>query len=104
MIDLLNNGGLFPLESEVVIAVPSLYLLQVKSMIRPDIAICAQDVGINANFGAYTGEINAAMLADTGVKWTLTGHSERRVGFGYPVKNHNRVVFHHFVIDNGTIG
>jgi triosephosphate isomerase len=24
------------------------------------------------------------MLADFGVKWTLTGHSERRVGFGYP--------------------
>ena len=23
------------------------------------------------------------MLADFGVKWTLTGHSERRVGFGY---------------------
>jgi triosephosphate isomerase len=24
------------------------------------------------------------MLADFGVKWTLTGHSERRVGFGFP--------------------
>ena len=24
------------------------------------------------------------MLKDIGVKWTLTGHSERRVGFGYP--------------------
>lgn len=24
------------------------------------------------------------MLADAGVKWTLTGHSERRVGFGFP--------------------
>lgn len=22
------------------------------------------------------------MLADSGIKWTLTGHSERRVGFG----------------------
>jgi triosephosphate isomerase (TIM) len=24
------------------------------------------------------------MLADSGIKWTLTGHSERRVGFGFP--------------------
>jgi triosephosphate isomerase len=24
------------------------------------------------------------MLADAGINWTLTGHSERRVGFGYP--------------------
>ena len=24
------------------------------------------------------------MLADSGINWTLTGHSERRVGFGFP--------------------
>lgn len=24
------------------------------------------------------------ILADSGIKWTLTGHSERRVGFGFP--------------------
>lgn len=24
------------------------------------------------------------MLIDSGINWTLTGHSERRVGFGYP--------------------
>jgi triosephosphate isomerase len=53
---------------------------------RPDISISAQDVGINAGFGAYTGEVSPAMLVDCGIQWTLTGHSERRVGFGYPVK------------------
>ena len=42
-----------------------------------------KDVGLNAN-GAYTGEISAQLLKDAGVKWTLTGHSERRVGFGIP--------------------
>jgi len=26
----------------------------------------------------------AEMLVDAGIKWTLTGHSERRVGFGFP--------------------
>jgi triosephosphate isomerase len=28
--------------------------------------------------------MSGEMLADSGIKWTLTGHSERRVGFGYP--------------------
>jgi triosephosphate isomerase len=42
-----------------------------------------KDVGLNKN-GAYTGEVSAAMLYDAGVRWTLTGHSERRVGFGFP--------------------
>ncbi len=43
-----------------------------------------QDVCIHGTPGAYTGEISAALLADAGIKWTLTGHSERRVGFGFP--------------------
>lgn len=30
-----------------------------------------------------TGDI----LADSGIKWALTGHSERRVGFGFPGEN-----------------
>jgi len=84
MVDILNAGGIFPLESEVVIAVPSIYIQEVKSVMRPDIAISAQDVGINPKPGAYTGELCASMLVDCGIKWTLTGHSERRVGFGYP--------------------
>lgn len=44
----------------------------------------AQDVGLNGGFGAYTGELSADLLLDAGIKWTLTGHSERRVGFGLP--------------------
>lgn len=43
-----------------------------------------QDVGLNAGFGAYTGEVSAQLLKDAGINWTLTGHSERRVGFGGP--------------------
>jgi len=43
-----------------------------------------QDIAFKTGYGAYTGEISADMLADFGIKWTLTGHSERRVGFGFP--------------------
>ncbi len=84
LVTALNNAGSFPLTSEVVIAVPNLHLLSAKSAIRNDVEIAAQDVGLNAGFGAYTGETSAQQLVDAGVKWTLTGHSERRVGFGYP--------------------
>ena len=37
----------------------------------------AQDVSVSAS-GAFTGSISAEALADSGVKWTLVGHSERR--------------------------
>ena len=49
---------------------------------RPDIAVASQDVCVNPGYGAFTGEISGAMLMDSGIQWTLTGHSERRVGFG----------------------
>jgi hypothetical protein len=69
--------------SQVVIAVPSLHLLGVKSFLRDDIAVAAQDVAVGG-LGAFTGETSSVLLKDAGVNWTLTGHSERRVGFGYP--------------------
>ena len=84
MIDVLNAAGPFSANSEVVIAAPSIHLGTLLKNFRPDIATSAEDVGFKTGYGAYTGEISADMLADFGIKWTLTGHSERRVGFGYP--------------------
>lgn len=85
MVELLNNAGEFPASAEVVIAAPTLYLQQCKATFRHDIYTAAEDIGINSGFGAYTGETSDAMLVDSGIQWTLTGHSERRVGFGIPV-------------------
>jgi triosephosphate isomerase len=85
MITVLNNAGPFSPNSEVVIAVPSIHLSAAKGLFRPDIAVSAEDVGFKKGYGAFTGEISAEMLVDSGIKWTLTGHSERRVGFGFPV-------------------
>lgn len=85
MADVLVKGGAFSANSEVVIAAPALHLNYLKSLItRPDIAISAQDVGFKKGYGAFTGEQSAEMLVNSGIKWTLTGHSERRVGFGFP--------------------
>jgi len=84
MIGVLNAAGPFSPNSEVVIATPSIHLQTAKALFRSDIAVSAEDVGFKKGYGAYTGELSAEMLADSGIKWTLTGHSERRVGFGFP--------------------
>lgn len=84
MVETLNKAGPFSANSEIVIAVPSIHLATAKATFRPDIAVAAEDVGFKKGYGAYTGELSAEILADSGIKWTLTGHSERRVGFGYP--------------------
>lgn len=84
MASVLNGAGPFTSTSEVVIATPSLHLNLAKELFRPDIAVASQDVGFQRGYGAFTGELSADMLVDSQIKWTLTGHSERRVGFGYP--------------------
>lgn len=84
MINVLNNAGPFSANSEVVIATPTLHLNHCNANFRKDIAAAAQDCGFKKGYGAFTGETSAAMLADSGIRWTLTGHSERRVGFGFP--------------------
>ena len=42
IVKLMNGAGNFPLTAEVVIAVPSLHLQLVKSIIREDVAVSAQ--------------------------------------------------------------
>ena len=84
MVDVLNAAGSFSANSEVVIAGPAIHLAAMKKTFRPDIHVCAEDVCFKKGYGAYTGEMSAEMLVDSGIKWTLTGHSERRVGFGFP--------------------
>mmetsp|Transcript_21647 Transcript_21647/g.19711 ORF Transcript_21647/g.19711 Transcript_21647/m.19711 type:complete len:267 (-) Transcript_21647:101-901(-) len=84
IVTLLNNAGPFPTEAEVVIAVPSVHILAVKETLRSDVLISSQDIAVQPGFGAYTGEISAAILSDIGIKWAIIGHSERRTGFGFP--------------------
>jgi len=66
---------------EVVIAPPALYLLLTREHLRKEIEVAAQNVFDKPN-GAYTGEISAEQLKDSGITWTLAGHSERRVIMG----------------------
>src|SRR3954470_361192 len=63
---------------DVGIAPPFVYLDRVKqATAESKLLLGAQDVYFEKN-GAFTGEISVEMLKDIGVKFVLTGHSERR--------------------------
>jgi triosephosphate isomerase len=67
-----------PAGVELGVAPPFVYLDAVgKALDGSSVLLGAQDVYFEKN-GAFTGEISIEMLKDLGVKFVLTGHSERR--------------------------
>ena len=63
---------------QVGVAPPFVYLDAVhQALAGSSVLLGAQDVYFEKN-GAFTGEISIEMLKDIGVKFVLTGHSERR--------------------------
>jgi len=82
LIKILNEAGPIPANVEVAVCVPFLHIGTALTSLREDIAVGAQNCGVNDKPGAYTGEIGADQLVDFGVKWCCVGHSERREGFG----------------------
>lgn len=81
LIKTFNDAGAIPANVEVAICAPDLYINLLNGL-REDIAIGAQNCGVNEKEGAYTGETCASQLLDVGVTWVIIGHSERREGFG----------------------
>ncbi|MCJ1402012.1 triosephosphate isomerase [Xylographa trunciseda] len=80
IIENLNNAKLDE-KTEVVIAPPALYLLLAREHLRDSVEVAAQNVFDKPN-GAFTGEISAEQIRDSGIGWVLAGHSERRVVLG----------------------
>ena len=78
LVDTLNQGGQKPANTEVICAPTALHLDYVKSNLRADYQVCAQNIWSASGYGAYTGELTASMVKDFGINWTLVGHSERR--------------------------
>ncbi|KAK9777674.1 putative Triosephosphate isomerase [Seiridium cardinale] len=76
----LNNAQLDP-NVETVIAPPAIYLLPVREHLKnKQVQVAAQNVSDKPN-GAFTGEISVSQLKDSGIHWTILGHSERRTIF-----------------------
>ena len=67
---------------DVVIGTPFIHLATVAAAIdTTKIGVSAQNCA-NKAAGAYTGEVSAAMVASTGAKYVILGHSERRAYYG----------------------
>jgi triosephosphate isomerase len=67
---------------EVIACSPFIHLNSiVEAAANTPIAIGAQNCA-DKESGAYTGEVSASMLASTGIKYVIIGHSERRAYYG----------------------
>lgn len=72
--DMIQKTEKIKTENRVVLCVPFTMLGETSDVI----AFGAQDVSSHER-GAYTGEVSAAMIAETGAKYVIVGHSERRM-------------------------
>ena len=79
--DVLNKLKFDPSKVDVVVAPTALHIPTVQSVVANNVNVATQNVSLTGD-GAYTGEFSAGMIKDMGVKYTLTGHSERRTLYG----------------------
>lgn len=68
--------------ADLLICPPSIMLHAISDVVAgTSVALGAQDCHADG-FGAHTGDINAAMIADAGCSHVIVGHSERRADHG----------------------
>lgn len=82
LVKVFNEAGPIPSNVEVVVCASFIHISKLLETLRSDIAIGAQDLAVNQDSGAQTGEVRGSQLVDLGCTWVITGHSERREGFG----------------------
>ncbi|MEA3450639.1 MAG: triose-phosphate isomerase, partial [Bacteroidota bacterium] len=66
---------------QMIIAPPHTHLYSISSVLNKKIDLSSQNIAAYEN-GAYTGEISADIIKNTGAKCAILGHSERRAYFG----------------------
>jgi len=77
---------------EIVLAPPFPSLCAVAAMTRnTNVAVASQNLH-HADEGAYTGEVSPRMVKESGAKYAILGHSERRQYFGETDESVNRKV------------
>jgi triosephosphate isomerase len=71
-----------PVRCEIAVCPPATLLIALaEALADAGVALGAQDCHTEAG-GAHTGDLSAAMLADTGCAYVIVGHSERRTDHG----------------------
>lgn len=67
---------------EVAVCPPHILIAAVVGALAgSSVRVGAQDVDVNDN-GAFTGQTSARLIADSGCRYVIVGHSERRAGYG----------------------
>ncbi len=82
---LLQQSDISPEQCHIGVAPMMITLTGVQTQLKDasrTIYTVAQDVSCIAGTGAYTGEVSAELLKDSGIAFVLIGHSERRELFG----------------------
>ncbi len=79
---ILEQVGEQQLPFDILVCPPFTLLSDVCGAANGKIAVGSQDVSVVSNFGAYTGDVSATMVADIGAEYAIVGHSERRAGRG----------------------
>lgn len=83
LVEQLAAGAATAGAAEMLICPPFVYLASANRWIGGSaILLGAQDIAAERGFGAFTGEISGAMLADVGCRYVIVGHSERRTLYG----------------------
>jgi len=77
---------------EIVLAPPFPSLCAVAAMTRNTNVVVASQNLHHADEGAYTGEVSPRMVKESGAKYAILGHSERRQYFGETDESVNRKV------------
>lgn len=69
-------------KKQFIIAPPALYLSHLAKFF-PELMFSAQNISeYSEAYGSYTGDISVAMLQSCGIKYSIIGHSERRLYYG----------------------
>ena len=71
---------------DVVICTPFIHLASVTPIVDEAIIGVGAENCADKVSGAYTGEVSASMVASTGAKYVILGHSERRAYYGETVE------------------
>jgi triosephosphate isomerase len=71
---------------DVIICTPFIHLASVTPIVDASIIGVGAENCADKEQGAFTGEVSAAMVASTGAKYVILGHSERRAYYGETVE------------------
>ncbi|WP_348767193.1 triose-phosphate isomerase [uncultured Salinisphaera sp.] len=71
------------ISADMLVCVPFVYVERLAAgLADAPVALGAQNLAAEVDPGAFTGEVNGAMLADVGCRYVIVGHSERRALYG----------------------